>query len=285
MNLDELRSLIGKRGTLISGEPLTETHVPKGEPLSYSRLILAGGLASRLGAGVPKALLEIEGRPLIDYFLDDDIPTFIMTAPEHLKAIQAKAPSAYCFAQDRLPLLEAESLAPLKKAPCGNGDALAAMDRSRVLDKLQTERLIVLPVDNPLGLFAEDSLCKMRGDVGMGVVRREENELAGGVISLFGQARVVEYLHSNTRTPFVNTGIYSFATDFVRRVCKEPLPLHAVEKIEEGERVWKFEKFLFDIFAFAKEVYAVELNRERSFSPIKTPLDLATFQSAKNLLT
>lgn len=265
MNLFEL---IDKPPQIVRGSPLVETEDHLGKPRRYARLILAGGRGSRLGLG-PKALLEFEGRPLIEAFLEGGVPTYIMCAEESLEQIQKAAPHAFCFAQGELPLLDSEG-AVCGSAPCGNGDALLALKRSGLLDQITAERLLVFPVDNPRGLQAESRLVCAEGDVAIAAVSAIEGESSGSLVEVEGRVRVIEYLHSPGPAYWINTGIYSLSLDFVRRVCEEPLPIHPVTK----EGLWKFEKFLFDTFAYATSSQAIAFDREEIFSPIKCREDL-----------
>lgn len=269
MHPNELAALIGQPPRSVAGEPITEAKASLGKSKSYVRLVLAGGRGSRLGAG-PKALVEVKGQRLIDYFVSPTIQTYVMCARESLDAIQRAAPSAFCFAQDELPLID-DAGALCGSAPCGNGDALVALRRSGLLEQIDAERLIVLPIDNPLGVKAEPLLARAEGDVVVAAVAAVAGELAGGLVEVDGKVRVVEYLHAQATASWINTGIYSFARDFACRICEEPLPLHPVKK----EGVWKFEKFLFDTFAYAHTVQALGLEREEIFYPIKSPGDLS----------
>lgn len=263
-----LFDLTGKPPQMVTGSPIIETGDQLGERKRHARLILAGGKGSRLGLG-PKALLEIGGRPLIETFLESEVPAYIMCAKENLSEIQKVAPRAFCFAQEELPLLDMKG-AVCGLAPCGNGDALLALKRSGLLEEITADRLLVFPVDNPLGLNAESRLVCAEGDVAIAAVRAIEGEPSGGLVEVEGKVRVVEYIHSAQPAHWINTGIYSLSLDFVRQVCERPLPIHPVKK----EGLWKFEKFLFDTFAFASSSQAIAFEREEIFSPIKCREDL-----------
>lgn len=272
-----LFDLIDAPPQVVVGSPITETTEFVGEPKTFARLILAGGKGSRLGLG-PKALVDIEGRRLLDFFLEGSAQTYVMCNGESIDEIQRAAPRAYCFSQDTLPLLDGDG-SVCGQAPCGNGDALLALDRSGLLEQIDAERLIVYPIDNPLGLAAEPLLACAEGDVAIAAARAIEGEPSGGLVEVDGKVRVVEYLHSAQRVEWINTGIYSLSLDFVRRICKEPLPIHPVKK----EGMWKFEKFLFDTFAFARTSQAIGFERKEIFAPIKSPADLKEFATALHL--
>jgi len=274
-----LFDLIDKPPKSVLGEPLLNADADLGAQKSTARLILAGGRGSRLGLG-PKALIEVAGQKLIDYFLESKVETFVMCAQESLDAIQSAAPGAFCFAQEELALLD-ERGSVCGFAPCGNGDAFAALGRAGLLEQITADRLVVYPIDNPLGLRAEPLLARGIGDVLIAAVPSIQNELAGGLVEVEGKVRVVEYLHAKDQPHWINTGIYSLDMNFVRGVFKEPLPIHPVQK----EGLWKFEKFLFDAFAYARESQALGFEREEIFCPIKCPADLDKFASAHQSVT
>jgi UDP-N-acetylglucosamine/UDP-N-acetylgalactosamine diphosphorylase len=280
MQIDELRALAQAKPTPLKGRLAANATKPQAQPAQSARLILAGGQASRLGKG-PKALLEVGGRRLIEYLIDPAIETYVMTAPDMLEIIQGAAPHAHCFVQKELPTLDQTNLEVCGSAPAGNGDALAALARSGLLEKIEADRLTVLPIDNPLGCKAELLLSRSRCDIAIGAVKGKPGEKAGAILEIDGCHRVAEYIYGNRSALYINTGIYSISLDFARRMWDRELPLHVVSRNEGGnagaQMIYKFEHFLFDIFPFAQSTELVELERSSCFAPIKIPADLDRF--------
>lgn len=72
-----------------------------------------------------------------------------------------------------------------------------------------------------------------------------------------------------------------FTVEFLEKVCSLELPYHVAKKKiptvnDEGELIKpetpngiKLEKFIFDVFAFAKNFALLEVDREDEFSPLK----------------
>lgn len=72
-----------------------------------------------------------------------------------------------------------------------------------------------------------------------------------------------------------------FTVEFLEKVCSLELPYHVAKKKiptvnDDGELIKpetpngiKLEKFIFDVFAFAKKFALLEVDREDEFSPLK----------------
>ncbi|ORM42274.1 UDP-N-acetylglucosamine pyrophosphorylase [Babesia sp. Xinjiang] len=153
----------------------------------YALLILSGGLATRLGAKLPKAALPIspvQGKTLIQLHLErvrrlealmkpgtPNLPVFIMTSRFNHDAIASYLKSLnYCdlhegqvvlFMQDTAPYLQFNghdffptSLdgSTVAEAPKGNGDVFNALSRcSEFMDHLKCMRMLhVIAIDNAL---------------------------------------------------------------------------------------------------------------------------------------
>jgi len=201
-----------------------------------------------------------------------------------------------------------ESSKRVATSPDGNGGVYAALAREGVLDDLKrhgveyvfqycVDNILVKPVDPIFVGF----LYEKDADVGCKVCGKKSPEEPVGVICLRdGLPAVVEYSEIDKkmaamRDPKTNELVFnaahlcinSFRIDFLEKAAAEYcnyMGYHiAVKKIpcvdKDGDTVapdspngWKLEQFIFDVFPFANNLVALEIDREEEFSPLKNGL-------------
>jgi UDP-N-acetylglucosamine/UDP-N-acetylgalactosamine diphosphorylase len=166
----------------------------------------------------------------------------------------------------------------------GNGDLYRCFHNANLLEKCKErgiEKLLIFPVDNPLADPCDRELLGFHGqgtcDVAIKAIRRPKRETSMGLLAeKKGVIQVVEYLTISPKEmelfPFANTGLYCMSLAFLEKAHSLSLPLHRVEKTirtPQGEKsIFKFERFLFDAFVFAKTKVLLD-QKSSCFAPLK----------------
>jgi UDP-N-acetylglucosamine/UDP-N-acetylgalactosamine diphosphorylase len=213
------------------------------------------------------------------------------------------------FEQGMLPALDRDGRLLLAErgriflSPDGHGGVFRALHGSGTLDflaKRAIETVFYFQVDNPLVKVADPVFLghhlRREAEFSLKVVAKRNAAEKVGVFALVdGKAGVVEYsdLPAAARDAKGPDGkllygagsiaIHAFSLAFLRRLGRgeSELPYHVARKKvpyvdERGEQVQpaeqnglKFESFVFDGLAVAKEVVAMEVLRSEEFAPVK----------------
>lgn len=190
-------------------------------------------------------------------------------------------------------------------APDGHGGMLRALSKAGGLDwfgRQGVEHVASFQVDNPLVRPLDPEFLGMhllnQADITTQVVeKRDPGERVGVVVEADGVTRVVEY--SDLPEPLArerlpdgrlrfragSIAVHCFRLGFLADAAgsSAALPLHLARKAvpfldHEGKQVQptvpnaiKFERFIFDLFPFARRVGAAMIDPADGFAPLKNP--------------
>jgi UDP-N-acetylglucosamine/UDP-N-acetylgalactosamine diphosphorylase len=267
----------------------------------FERLVTLG---RRHGAHLPLYLMTSPAthEETVEYL--DEHRRFGLAADDLRIFCQAQMP-AVDAATGRV-LMEAPGRIAL--SPDGHGGMLSALSRSGGLDDMKSrglEHLFYFQVDNPLvpigdpeflgyHLLSESEMSTLV------VAKQQPQEKLGILVAIDGRVRIIEYSDlpddvAALRDPdgglrfwAGNTGVHFFEREFLERVQHSAtgLPIHlarkkvpcitAAECASKGERIEpdepnaiKFERFVFDLLPEARHAIVVEVDKDRTFAPVK----------------
>lgn len=168
----------------------------------------------------------------------------------------------------------------LAMGPNGNG-ALFALFAKKILQKWKKNNITsiaVTAIDNPLA----DPFCKklisshltLQSDLTLVTCKALAYEKVGALTKQGNRIKIVEYSEKKDLVSvWANLGIYLFSLSFIEKMHNKPLTTHVAIKNwqdREGTRkIYKFEKFIFDLLEYADHVGVVKVEREKNFAALK----------------
>jgi histidinol-phosphate phosphatase family protein len=183
-------------------------------------LLLAGGLGTRLRPltdTVPKCLVPVAGRPLLDYWVDrlDEAGIREARINTHALAGQVRAHLAQLNGRDRVHLVEAHEPVLLGSAGTVAANADLADDADLV---------VIVYADNLSDISLRPLLDYHRGhaDPWTMVLFRAPNPRACGIAELDAEGRVVAFVEKPERpaSDLANAGLYVLDADAYREVAR-----------------------------------------------------------------
>lgn len=270
-------------------------------------LILAGGQGTRLGTSRPKALVEVtpvKKKTLLQFFCEKtaaaaiayntSLKLAIMTSSLNRQEIEKylinnhyfglKESQVELFEQDNAPFVNhegnwIEESGHFAAGPDGNGHCLRKLMEIGIGKRWQNEgieSLIVLPIDNPLADPFDAALCgehvlKNHEVTIKAIERLNPAEKVGVVVLREGKVVVQEYseLPDHFEAPLAHIGLFCFSLSFVEKVAKIDLPWHLAKKTYHGQKIWKFERFLFDVLPQSQKTGVLVYPRDNVHAPLK----------------
>lgn len=213
------------------------------------------------------------------------------------------------FSQKSLTLLDLqgnlflENPYTISKGPDGNGNSLKLFYLSGIYEDWLNKGvefvnyvLIDNPLADPFDVKLLDFQSRKKAEIVVKCVKRDTaTESVGILVKKANHVDVIEYSEMNDAMRFAkdetgrlkfmyaNISLFSFSMNFISKVANlddRYLPYHkALKKVAyfDSKKTkkpdlpngWKFEKFIFDVLPFAKQVEVVEYSRKYCFSPLK----------------
>lgn len=237
-------------------------------------ILLAGGQGTRLGCQGPKGLFELMGKTLFEWFcqkLPKGSPLAIMTSELNHEETVSYFEKNHFFGLDIS--FFTQEMGPY--GPNGNGSLFSSFKNAKLDQKFKDfDRVTVSYVDNPLTHPLDPKLIEKQADIVVQCIeRKKEDQMMGALVQREGKFEVVEYTELNPahHYPYAYSGQLAFDFTFFCQMGEIDLPSHLVEKRIDGKMVQKEEKFIFDVFKYAKKIDPLIVDRKTHFAPIKGP--------------
>lgn len=200
----------------------------------------------------------------------------------------------------------------IKFASNGNGEIYKSMKRTGIIDDMKQkdiEWVVVTGIDNVLAkavdpLFIGLTIEQKNKIASKSVVKRTPKESGGVFAKANGKPGIIEYVEipeniANDKTPEgeylyadINIVNHLFNITALEEIANKVLPYHTAVKncrfldaegnVQE-EKIYKFEKFIFDGFVYLEEMTLLRVKREEEFAPIKNKEGEDSPQTAKKM--
>ncbi len=277
-------------------------------------IILAGGMGSRWGSGIPKGIDSISvfhGKSLFQVICERVQRVSKKTGQELFLAVMTSALnhketlayfashnmfglSVSFFQQEMLPFLDDEGV-PIEGTlgPSGNGGAVRAFWESglgKMWEAQGIKYVHIIPIDNvladPFDLYACGVLVSSHADlVVKSILKKDPQEKVGTLIDVGGKLGVIEYSELPAGVDFVGQPAYIGALcmqmEFMKRCATKSLAYHKARKKNGGVWAWKQELFLFDLFKYADKWRILLYPREEIYAPLKDKEDKEALEAAR----
>lgn len=225
------------------------------------------------------------------------------------------------FTQSSLPLLDGqgnfflETPYKIAEGPDGNGGSLQRFVKSGIWQEWKDKGIAYLNyvlIDNPLADPFDarliGHLARKNAQVAIKAIERlNPNEKVGVLGCKNGHVHVIEYselsesdakaLASPGRLKYncANISLFAFSMDFIEEAAHQIMPLHKAFKavsylgkdgkttLSDKPNAWKFEKFIFDVLAYAKKTSVLIYPRDECFAPLKNTENISAVREAMQL--
>lgn len=226
-------------------------------------IILAGGQGTRLNFHLPKALFKINGKTLLEHFIDK-IKTASKVLNEPLEAILIVSQEGYkpiteylkehdffgldekkfhILIQKSLPFLTVDNKLIMKdeknlyEGPNGNGEIFHLIKNAGLFDLIdkKIKGFEIVPIDNPLApIFLKNH--EKAFDEGyqasiLAIQTQQPQEKLGKICSHTEGISIIEYTQNPpSDLSIANTGLLAFERALANKLAEKTLPLHIALK-------------------------------------------------------
>lgn len=220
------------------------------------------------------------------------------------------------FEQGMLPFIDdrghwlLEEPGKIAEGPDGNGHALRLFYECGLWDKWRAkgvEYLNIIVVDNALADPFDPEFIgfahRTKVDVSLkAVVRQSPDEKMGVIAERDNKLKLIEYSEltkGSSQFTLSNTGLFCMSMEFIRHIYQDlnvELPLHLARKtasvllgtakglFQEKAYVWKCERFIFDLFDYARTSSVLVYPREKIYAPLKNATGDKSVESVRQAL-
>lgn len=178
--------------------------------------------------------------------------------------------------------------------PNGNGGAFKSLASSPIYERWRHQKIEivnVIPIDNPL---ADPFDCEFLGfhafnqqEISVKATKRlHTKEKVGVLVTDTTGIKVVEYGEAkleDEEKALAYLGLFCLNFSLIEKIKAFDTAIHKVKKVSKIRgnfiEAWKFELFLFDLFAHSKKIGVISFPREKCFAPLKN------FEGEDSILT